>query len=160
MRGDRKTKTAEENTVVNIQTNQLKWQTSTGTLSKQVTQKVGGAETTCSDSTSLDSEINRNSMGVYIYTPDYQILTDHIFSLLHFYLHDSLYILFPSTLQWFRHAVEQLVEALRYKPEGSGFDSRWCHWIFFIGIILPAALWLRGSTQHLTKMSTRNVSWE
>jgi hypothetical protein len=23
-----------------------------------------------------------------------------------------------------------LVEALRYKPEGSRFDSRWCHWIF------------------------------
>jgi len=23
------------------------------------------------------------------------------------------------------HAVEQLVEALRYKPEGSEFDSRW-----------------------------------
>jgi hypothetical protein len=23
-----------------------------------------------------------------------------------------------------------VVEALRYKPEGSGFDSRWCHWIF------------------------------
>jgi len=23
-----------------------------------------------------------------------------------------------------------LVEALRYKPEGCGFDSRWCHWIF------------------------------
>jgi hypothetical protein len=22
----------------------------------------------------------------------------------------------------------QLVEALRYKPEGRGFDSRWCHW--------------------------------
>ena len=21
----------------------------------------------------------------------------------------------------------QLVEALRYKPEGSGFDSKWCH---------------------------------
>jgi len=20
--------------------------------------------------------------------------------------------------------------ALRYKPEGSGFDSRWCHWNF------------------------------
>jgi hypothetical protein len=27
------------------------------------------------------------------------------------------------------HAVAQLVEALRYKPEGRGFDSRWCHWI-------------------------------
>ena len=25
-------------------------------------------------------------------------------------------------------AVTQLVEALRYKPEGHGFDSRWCHW--------------------------------
>jgi hypothetical protein len=24
----------------------------------------------------------------------------------------------------------ELVEALRYKPEGLGFDSRWCHWIF------------------------------
>ena len=24
----------------------------------------------------------------------------------------------------------QLVEALRYKPEGRGFDSRWCHWNF------------------------------
>ena len=26
------------------------------------------------------------------------------------------------------HAVAQLVEALLYKPEGRGFDSRWCHW--------------------------------
>jgi hypothetical protein len=25
------------------------------------------------------------------------------------------------------HAAEQLDEALRYKPEGRGFDSRWCH---------------------------------
>jgi len=25
------------------------------------------------------------------------------------------------------HAVAQLVEALCYKPEGRGFDSRWCH---------------------------------
>ena len=24
----------------------------------------------------------------------------------------------------------QLVEALRFKPEGRGFDSRWCHWKF------------------------------
>ena len=24
----------------------------------------------------------------------------------------------------------QLVEALRYKPEGRRFDSRWCHWNF------------------------------
>jgi hypothetical protein len=26
--------------------------------------------------------------------------------------------------------VVQLVEALRYKPEGRGIDSRWCHWNF------------------------------
>jgi hypothetical protein len=24
----------------------------------------------------------------------------------------------------------QFVEALRYKPEGCGFDYRWCHWNF------------------------------
>jgi hypothetical protein len=23
-----------------------------------------------------------------------------------------------------------VVEALRYKPEGHGIDSRWCHWNF------------------------------
>jgi len=28
------------------------------------------------------------------------------------------------------NAVTQLAEALRYKPEGRGFDSRWCHWNF------------------------------
>jgi hypothetical protein len=28
------------------------------------------------------------------------------------------------------HAVALLVEALRYKPERRGFDSRWCHWNF------------------------------
>ena len=38
-------------------------------------------------------------------------------------------------------AVAQLVEVLRYKSEGSGFDSRWCHWNFFIDITLPAAIW-------------------
>jgi len=37
--------------------------------------------------------------------------------------------------------VAQVVEALRYKSERRGFDSRWCHWNFFIDIILPAALW-------------------
>jgi hypothetical protein len=26
------------------------------------------------------------------------------------------------------HPVAQLVEAMRYKPEGRGFDSRCCHW--------------------------------
>jgi hypothetical protein len=26
--------------------------------------------------------------------------------------------------------VAQLVEALRYMPEGCGFDSQWCQWNF------------------------------
>jgi len=30
----------------------------------------------------------------------------------------------PYTVAW-GHAVAQLVQALRYKPEGRGFDSRW-----------------------------------
>jgi hypothetical protein len=28
------------------------------------------------------------------------------------------------------HMVVKLVEALHYKPEGHGFDSRWCQWNF------------------------------
>jgi hypothetical protein len=31
---------------------------------------------------------------------------------------------------WVGHAVAQLVEALCYKPEDRGLDSRWCHLIF------------------------------
>ena len=34
------------------------------------------------------------------------------------------------TLPQLGYAVAQLVDALRYKPEGRGFDSRWCHWKF------------------------------
>ena len=33
-------------------------------------------------------------------------------------------------LIYWGHAVAQLVEALSYKLEGRGFDSRWCHWNF------------------------------
>ena len=51
-------------------------------------------------------------------------------------LNNTLYL-----VRMWRYAVAQLVDALRYKPEGRGFDSRWCDWEFFIRIILPAALW-------------------
>jgi hypothetical protein len=30
------------------------------------------------------------------------------------------------------YLLAQLVEALRYKPEDRGFDSRWCHWNFLL----------------------------
>jgi len=46
--------------------------------------------------------------------------------------------------------VAQLVEALRYKPEGHGFDARLCHWNFSL-TIFPAL----GLTQPVTEMSTR-----
>ena len=48
--------------------------------------------------------------------------------------------------------------ALRYKPEGRGFDSRWCHWIFHWHNPFGRTMAL-GSTQPLTEMSTRNISW-
>jgi hypothetical protein len=38
-----------------------------------------------------------------------------------------IYIYIYIYIDW-GHAVAQLLEALRYKPERRGFDSRWCHW--------------------------------
>jgi hypothetical protein len=32
--------------------------------------------------------------------------------------------------EWGMLLVAQLVEALRCKPEGHGFDPQWCHWNF------------------------------
>jgi len=42
------------------------------------------------------------------------------------------------------HSVTQMVESLRYNPEGCGFDSHGVIGISLIDIILPAALWLWG----------------
>ena len=53
---------------------------------------------------------------------------------------DSSWFMLESERCW-GHTAAQLVEALRYKSEGRGFESRWCHWNFSIDIILPAALW-------------------
>ena len=48
----------------------------------------------------------------------------------HTHTHTHIYIYIYIYIGRRGHAVAQLVEALRYKPEGRGFDSRWCHWIF------------------------------
>ena len=50
----------------------------------------------------------------------------------------------------------QLVEALRYEPEGRGCDSSL---EFFIDIILPAALLSWSRLKSPTEVSTRNTSW-
>jgi len=49
----------------------------------------------------------------------------HVFSL----------VLKCSDFHRWGHAVAQLVEALRYKPEGRGFDSRCCHWNFSLTLL-------------------------
>ena len=41
------------------------------------------------------------------------------------------FLLITTYYRWYRgHAVAQLVEALRFKSEGHGFDSQWFHWNF------------------------------
>ena len=47
----------------------------------------------------------------------------------------------------------QLIEALRYKPEGRGFDFRYRH-------NPPGRTMALGSTQRRTEINTRNISWE
>ena len=61
-------------------------------------------------------------------------------------------------LYYGRHAVAQLVDtALQVGRSRVRFPMVSLQ--FLIGIILLAALWLLGSTQPLTEMSTRNISW-
>jgi len=45
-------------------------------------------------------------------------------------------------------------QALRYKQEGRGFDSGCGHWLHCSGRTMAT-----GSTQPLTKMSTRGISY-
>ena len=46
----------------------------------------------------------------------------------------------------------QLVQVLRYKPEGRGIDSRRCHNTSGRTVAL-------GSTQNVTDIDNRNISW-
>ena len=57
----------------------------------------------------------------------------------------------------FGHAVARLREALRYKPEGRGFDSKWYKWNFHRLNPFGRTTVLE-STQPLIEMSTRDIS--
>ena len=53
----------------------------------------------------------------------------------------------------------QLLEALRYQPKGRGFDYRWSHWNVSVPLNPSGRTVALGSTQPLTEMNTRNISW-
>jgi hypothetical protein len=50
-----------------------------------------------------------------------------------------------------------VVEALCFKPEGCGINSRWCNWNFYWHNPSGRTMAL-GSTQLLAEMNTRNIS--
>ena len=50
------------------------------------------------------------------------------------------------------YAMARLVDALRYKPEGRRFDSRW-------GLNPSNRVMALRSNEPLTEMSTRAISW-
>ena len=56
----------------------------------------------------------------------------------HFLKHCVIFLIWYNRQ---RVHMAQLVEAMCYKPEGHGFDSRWYHWNFSLTLILLAALW-------------------
>jgi hypothetical protein len=69
----------------------------------------------------------------------------------------ALVRIYRYVFMYIKHAVAQLVEALRFKPEGRDFRSRWCHWNISLRSFRPHSG--PGVTQLLTGMSTRNISW-
>ena len=52
-----------------------------------------------------------------------------------------------------------VVKALCYKSEGRWFDPSWCHWNFSLTQNPSGRTMALGSTQPLTDMSTRSISW-
>ena len=53
------------------------------------------------------------------------------------------------------YAVAQLVQELRYKPEGRGFSFRWCHWNVSVTYKPSSHTMALGLTQPITEMSCR-----
>jgi hypothetical protein len=78
----------------------------------------------------LDGRTATLQMLHFIYIFSTNISTEYFDHAAHFPFFSSKCRLFYNVPFLVGHAVAQLVEALRYKPEGRRFDSRWCHWIF------------------------------
>jgi len=55
--------------------------------------------------------------------------------------------------------VAQSVEALRYKPEGREFDSRWCHCNFSLNGVDSASDRNEGSGFYLYSFFTLGARW-
>jgi len=51
------------------------------------------------------------------------------------------------------------IKVLCYKSEGRWFDSIWCHWNFSLTYNPSDRTMVMRSTQPLTEMSTRSISW-
>ena len=80
---------------------------------------------------------------------------------------DATIFFFNSVRAWKKNSwyIEQsgdrsgtVVKLLCYKSEGRWFNPRWCHWIFHWHNP-PDHTMAQGSTQPLTEMSTRRISW-
>jgi hypothetical protein len=54
--------------------------------------------------------------------------------------------------------VVQSVEALHYKPEGRGFDPRWCHWNFSLTSFQPH--YYPGGDSGSNRYEYQGISWE
>jgi len=52
-----------------------------------------------------------------------------------------------------------VVKVLCYESEGRWFDPRWCHWNFSFTLNPSDRTIALGSTQPLTELSTRSISW-
>jgi len=81
----------------------------------------------------------------------------HYFKNIKYFFYDDTFNM-DTVIVNIEHAVAQLVEALRYKPEIRRFDFRWCHWSFSRHNPSGRTMAL-GLTQPLTEMSTENISW-
>ena len=62
-------------------------------------------------------------------------------------------------LEYLMDRGSRVVKVLCYKPESRWFDPTWCHWKFSLTQNPSDRTLALRSTQPLTEMSTRSISW-